>query len=140
MISAFALAVFAIRVSLPTLTRRWGEFQILLFAIGFAGAVFLLFPLFRDPWLLAAASFLLGLGCGVGQPMSMSLIYSLSPPGRASEGAGLRVMFNHFTHLVVPLAFGGIGTAFGFTPVFISCSALLMGTSWYGHYTTRRAT
>ena len=138
-ISAFALAVFSIRVALPTLSRHWGEFQILLFAIGFAGAVFLLFPLFRDPWLLAAASFLLGLGCGVGQPMSMSLIYSLSPPGRASEGAGLRVMFNHFTHLVVPIAFGGIGTAFGFTPVFVSCSALLMGTSWYGHYTTRRA-
>jgi MFS family permease len=137
-ISAFALAVFVIRVALPTLTRHWGEFEILLFAIGFAGAVFLLFPLFRDPWLLAAASFLLGLGCGVGQPMSMSLIYSLSPPGRASEGAGLRVMFNHFTHLVVPIAFGGIGTAFGFTPVFVSCSALLMSTSWYGQYTTRR--
>ena len=138
-ISAFALAVFAIRVALPTLSRHWGEFQILLFAIGFAGAVFLLFPLFRDPWLLAAASFLLGLGCGVGQPMSMSLIYSLSPLGRASEGAGLRIMFNHFTHLVVPLAFGGIGTAFGFAPVFVCCSALLMSTSWYGHYSVRRA-
>jgi MFS family permease len=136
-ISAFALAVFAIRVSLPSLARQWSEFQILLFAIGFAGAVFLLFPLFRDPWLLAGASFLLGLGCGVGQPMSMSLIYSLSPPGRASEGAGLRIMFNHFTHLVVPLAFGGIGTAFGFTPVFVSCAALLMGTSWYGHYSIK---
>src|SRR5687767_15227001 len=54
-ISAFALAVFAIRVALPSLTRHWGEFQILLFAIGFAGAVFLLFPLLRDPWLLAGA-------------------------------------------------------------------------------------
>lgn len=137
-ISGFALAVFLIRVVLPRLTRNWGEFQILLYAIGFAGAVFLLFPLFRDPWLLAAASFLLGLACGVGQPMSMSLIYSLSPPGRASEGAGLRVTFNHFTHLVVPLAFGGIGTVFGFAPVFVSCSALLMGTSWYGHYSVRR--
>jgi MFS family permease len=137
-ISAFALAVFAIRVVLPRLVRQWSEFQILLYAIGFAGAVFLLFPLFRDPWLLAAASFLLGLGCGVGQPMSMSLIYGLAPPGRASEGAGLRVTFNHFTHLVVPLAFGGIGTAFGFGPVFVSCSALLIGSSWYGHYTGRR--
>jgi MFS family permease len=137
-ISAFALAVFVIRVALPRLARRWSEFQILLYAIGFAGAVFLLFPLFREPYLLAIASFLLGLGCGVGQPMSMSLIYSLSPPGRASEGAGLRVTFNHFTHLVVPLAFGGIGTAFGFAPVFVSCSALLLGSSWYGHYAERR--
>lgn len=138
-ISAFALAVFAIRVALPRLSQHWSELQILLYAIGFAGAVYLLFPLFHDPWLLAAASFLLGLGCGVGQPMSMSLIYSLAPPGRASEGAGLRVTFNHFTHLVVPLAFGGIGTAFGFAPVFVSCSALLIGSSWYGHYTGRRA-
>jgi len=138
-ISTFAAAVFAIRVALPGLTRRLSEFQILLYAIGFAGAVFLLFPLFRDPYLLAAASFLLGLGCGVGQPMSMSLIYSLAPPGRASEGAGLRVTFNHFTHLVVPLAFGGIGTAFGFAPVFVSCSAVLIGGSWYGHFSVKRA-
>lgn len=138
-ISMFALAVFAIRVALPRLARKWTEFEILLYAIGFAGAALLLFPLFRDPYLLALASFVLGLGCGVGQPMSMSLIYSLSPPGRASEGAGLRVTFNHFTHLVVPLAFGGIGTVFGFAPVFVSCSALLLGGSWYGVFTARRA-
>jgi len=138
-ISMFAAAVFAIRVALPALARKWSEFQILLRAIGFAGAALLLFPLFQNPFLLAAASFVLGLGCGVGQPMSMSLIYSLSPPGRASEGAGLRVTFNHFTHLVVPLAFGGIGTAFGFAPVFFSCSALLLGGSWYGHFSERKS-
>ncbi len=138
-ISSFAAAVFAIRVALPALARRWSEFQILLYAIGFAGLVFVLFPFLQNPFLLAAASFLLGLGCGVGQPMSMSLIYSLAPPGRASEGAGLRVTFNHFTHLVVPLAFGGIGTAFGFVPVFATCSALLVGSSWYGHFSVRRA-
>jgi len=138
-ISMFAAAVFVIRVALPRLARIWSEFEILLYAIGFSGAALLLFPLFRDPYLLAAASFVLGLGCGVGQPMSMSLIYSLSPAGRASEGAGLRVMFNHFTHLVVPLAFGGIGTAFGFVPVFVSCSALLLGGSGYGIWSERRS-
>ena len=138
-ISMFAAAVFTIRVALPGMARRLSEIQILLYAIGFAGAVFLLFPLFRDPYLLAVASFLLGLGCGVGQPMSMSLIYSLSPPGRASEGAGLRVTFNHFTHLVVPLAFGTIGTAFGFGPVFFSCSAVLLGGSGFGYWFDRRS-
>jgi MFS family permease len=138
-ISTFALAVFAIRMALPRLLARLGEFEILLYAIAISGAAFLLFPLFRDPYLLAAVSFLLGLGCGVGQPMSMSLIYSLSPPGRASEGAGLRVMFNHFTHLVVPIAFGGMGTLLGFAPVFVSCSALLLGGSGYGYYKTVRS-
>jgi predicted MFS family arabinose efflux permease len=138
-ISTFALAVFSIRIALPRFARRWNEFELLLYAIGFAGAALLLFPLFRDPYMLAFASFVLGLGCGVGQPMSMSLIYSLSPSGRASEGAALRVMFNHFTHLVVPLAFGGLGTVFGFAPVFISGSALLLGGSWYGQLSERKA-
>lgn len=138
-ISTFAAAVFSIRLALPRLSRKWSEFELLLYAIGFAGAALLLFPLFRDPYLLAVASFVLGLGCGVGQPMSMSLIYSLSPIGRASEGAALRVMFNHATHLVVPLVFGGLGTVMGFAPVFISGSALLLGGSWYGQFTERKS-
>jgi len=137
-ISMFAVAVFAIRVVLPRLARMLSEFEILLYAIGFSGAALLLFPFFRDPYLLALSSFVLGLGCGVGQPMSMSLIYSLSPAGRASEGAGLRVMFNHFTHLVVPLAFGAVGSAFGFVPVFVSCSALMLGGCGYGFWVERR--
>jgi MFS family permease len=137
-IGMFATAVFMIRVVLPRIARMLTEFEILLWAIGFSGVALLLFPLFHDPYLLAAASFVLGLGCGVGQPMSMSLIYSLSPAGRASEGAGLRVTFNHFTHMVVPLAFGAIGTAFGFWPVFVSCSALMLGGSGYGFWWERR--
>jgi hypothetical protein len=43
-------------------------------------------------------------------------------------------MFNHCTHLVVPIAFGGLGTLFGFVPVFASCSALLIGGSYYGYW------
>jgi len=138
-ISTFALAVIAVRIALPRLARRWTEFELLLGGIGVSGAALLFFPLFSTPWLLAVVSFLLGLGCGVGQPMSMSLIYSLSPTGRASEGAALRVMFNHGTHLVVPILFGAIGSAMGFAPVFASGSALLLGGGLYGHRSSRRA-
>ncbi|MBI2296433.1 MAG: MFS transporter [Betaproteobacteria bacterium] len=140
-IGTFAVAVFAIRVVLPTLVRKWTEFEILIYMIALAGISFLLFPLTENPYLLAAVSFLLGLGVGCGQPLSGSLIYTLSPPGRAAEGAGVRVMFNNVTHLGVPLLFGGIGTAFGFAPVFVSCSALLLFGSYYGHrsHARRRA-
>jgi hypothetical protein len=47
-------------------------------------------------------------------------------------------MFNHGTHLVVPIAFGGIGSALGFAPVFISASAVLLGGSLYGLWTERK--
>ncbi len=86
----------------------------------------MLFPFFRDAYALAAIAFLLGLGCGCGQPLSMSLIYALSPRGRVAESTGLRVTVNNFAHLVIPLFFGSLGTAFGFFPVFVSNSVMLL--------------
>jgi predicted MFS family arabinose efflux permease len=135
----FAAAVFVVRMTLPHLASRLTEFQILIYAIAVAGASFLLFPLFENPVLLAMVSFLLGLGVGCGQPISGALIYHLTPAGRAAEGAGMRVMFNNGTHVMVPLAFGGLGTALGFGPVFTSCSALLLAGSYYAHRSDRAA-
>ena len=139
-IGTFAAAVFAIRIVLPSLVRRWSEFDILVYTIALAGISYLLFPLFTNAYLLAAVSFLLGLGCGCGQPISGTLIYNLAPPGRAAEGAGVRVMFNNVTHTITPLLFGGIGTALGFGPVFVSCSALLLGGSYYSYRSNRAET
>jgi hypothetical protein len=53
------------------------------------------------------------------------LIYDRAPPGRSGEALGLRLMINNFTHIVVPLLFGSLGTAFGIVPVFIANSAIL---------------
>jgi MFS family permease len=121
----FALATFVIRLVLPYLAKRFSEADILVYAVFVAAVAFALFPFFADAWVLAACAFLLGLGVGCGQPMSMSLIYSTSPPGRAAESAGVRVMVNNVMHLMIPLFFGSIGTAFGYMPVFLTNSALL---------------
>ena len=129
-LGAFALATFVIRAALPWLIRRSSEAQILLYAIFFAACVFALFPLFKNPYALGAVAFLLGLGVGCGQPMSMSLIYALAPAGRAAEAAGLRVTVNNATHLVIPLLFGTLGAAFGYAPVWLANSALLGVGGW----------
>lgn len=125
-LGVFALATFTIRVILPWMAKRHSEAQILSSSIFVAAFAFILFPFFKDPYILAAVAFLLGLGVGCGQPMSMSLIYALAPRGRAAECAGLRVTVNNFMHLVIPLAFGTVGTAFGYMPVFLSNSAMLV--------------
>ena len=124
-LGVFASATFVIRIALPHLVKRFPETRILTYAIFVAACAFALMPFFRNAFALAACGFLLGLGVGCGQPMSMSLIYALAPAGRASEAAGLRVMVNNVTHLVIPLLFGSVGTAFGYMPVFLSNSALL---------------
>jgi len=129
-LGVFALATFVIRAVLPWLVRRLSEAQILVYAIFVGAFAFTLFPLFDSPVMLCAVAFLLGLGVGCGQPMSMSLIYALAPKGRASEAAGLRVTVNNFTHLVIPLVFGSIGTAFGYAPVWLANSVLLSVGGW----------
>jgi MFS family permease len=125
-IGVCAIAAFVIRLALPHLAKRAGEPAILTYAIFVAACAFMMFPFFQNAYALVTIAFLLGLGLGCGMPMSMSLIYSLSPPGRVSESSGLRLMVNNFTHLVIPLVFGSLGAAFGFFPVFLSNSAMLV--------------
>lgn len=125
-LTTFALATFVVRPILPAWSRRCGEAPTRVYGIFISAAAFVMFPFFANPWRLAGAAFLLGLGVGSGQPMSMSLIYALAPSGRASEAAGLRVMVNNVAHLTIPLFFGSPGTAFGFVPVFVSNAAMLV--------------
>jgi hypothetical protein len=46
-------------------------------------------------------------------------------------------MFNNVMHLVVPVAFGAVGSAFGFAPVFLTNSALLFMGGYYSHRASR---
>ena len=48
--------------------------------------------------------------------------------GLSSEAAGLRVMVNNVAHLFILLFFGSLGGAFGFVPVFVTNSALLVAS------------
>ncbi len=90
-----------------------------------AGVVYLLFPFFENPWTLGIITFLLGLGLGCGQPLSMILTHSHSPEGRAGEAMGLRITANKIIQIGVPLVFGYIGGVFGLIPVFWSNAILL---------------
>ena len=124
--ACFAVATFSVRLIIPYFVKHWGEAVILMYGIFIAAFAIALFPFFANPWILGMIAFVLGLGLGSGQPMSMSLIYVLAPDGRSSEAAGLRIMINNMVHFSFPLVFGGLGTALGYFPVFLSNSALLM--------------
>jgi MFS family permease len=125
-VSAFAIAIIAVRVVVPFALKRMSEIQMLTYAMFISCVAFCLFPLCESAWPLAAVSFLLGIGCGVGQPLSMTLVYNFSPPGRTGEAAGMRITVNQFAHFVVPLVFGGLGSAAGYAVVFITNAAFLM--------------
>jgi hypothetical protein len=62
--------------------------------------------------------------------VTLMLIFSRAPAGRSGEALGVRVTINQFTHIVVPLVFGSLGTIFGVAPVFIMNSLILGGGGW----------
>jgi hypothetical protein len=55
------------------------------------------------------------------------LIFSRAPEGRSGEALGMRVTINQITHIVVPVIFGSIGSAFGLAPVFFTNALFLAG-------------
>jgi MFS family permease len=125
-VSAFAVAVILVRLVLPLGVRRTGEAPMLTYAMFVACAAFCLFPLVQAAWALAAVSFLLGVGCGVGQPLSMTMVFNASPKGRAGEATGMRITVNQVAHFAIPLAFGGLGSLVGYAPVFFTNAGLMV--------------
>jgi len=121
-----AAAAFVVRLWMPWLARRHGEARVLTWSLLMAGATYLLFPMFDQPLVMGAVSFLLGLGLGCGQPLSIVLTYNNSPPGRIGEALGIRLAVNKFTQISVPILFGSLGSSFGIAPVFWSNAALLL--------------
>ena len=132
-LGAFAAATFVVRTTLPLLVRRWGEDRVMTASMLLAGVTFPLFPFVHQVVLLLLLSFALGLGLGVGQPLSVIMTYNLAPAGRAGEALGLRFSVVNLTHMVIPLAFGTIGSALGLLTVFLANSALMLGGGYAHH-------
>lgn len=131
-LGAFAAAAFVVRAMLSWLVRRYGDQTTLIYSLYLAAATCLLIPFFSSAVVLGAIAFVLGLGLGLGQPLSVMLTYNHSPPGRAGEALGLRIAINNSIHVVVPAIFGAVGTLFGLAPVFWVNSAILAGGAYGG--------
>lgn len=123
--SAFAISIILVRVVLPFAVKRTGEAQMLTYAMFVACIAFCLFPLCQSAWPMAAVSFLLGIGCGCGQPLSMTLVFNASPKGRVGEAAGMRITVNQVAHFAIPLVFGAVGSVAGYAAVFLTNAGFL---------------
>ena len=129
--STFALATFAVRLTMPLMVKRLRQWVVMSSALAVAGSAYVVFPLVSSVPLLMALSFVLGMGLGCAQPIIMSLLYEASPPGRQSEAVGLRTSLLNASHTFIPLASGALSAAAGMAPVFWLLAALLFGGAWF---------
>ena len=79
---------------------------------------------------MIVVSFVIGIGSGVGRPLSMTLSYERSPAGRTGEVTGLRLTFHNISRIAIRLVSGTLGAAFGAAPVFWMNAANLATISW----------
>jgi len=130
-LGAAAAATFVSRALLPILIGRYSEETILLYALFLTAAMFTLIPFFTSAIVLGMICFTLGLGMGLGQPLTVMLCYRYSPAGRGGESLGLRIAINNSMHVVVPSVFGAVGAAFGLAPVFWASAGVIAAGNWY---------
>lgn len=125
-LSINASANFIVRLFMQRLIQKYKEEMVLSGCLFVSAGAFVLMPFFENFYLLAMVSFLMGLGLGCGQPLSIVMAYSRSPKGRTGEVLGVRITVNKMVQFIVPIAFGSLGSLFGFFPVFWSNGLLFI--------------
>ncbi len=122
---AAAVSVFVTRMLIPPMARRFGEERLLLYSLLLTAAALAMIPFFKTAVALGAVCFVLGLGLGLGQPLTVIIAYNHSPAGRAGEVVGLRIATNNFMHVLVPPLFGAMGSLVGLAAVFWASGVVL---------------
>jgi len=129
-LGSFAAATFMIRLAMPALSRRYHEWQVLVFTLVTSALAFGLMPLFKSTAPMMAVAFLLGLGLGSAQPNVMSLLHERSPTGRVGEALGLRTTIMNSSHVSLPLMIGAFGSVVGAGAGFWLMALALVGGGW----------
>ncbi len=125
-LGSFAVGGFVMRACLGPLTARFRVRPVLMTAMFFGAAIYVVFPHIEDYTLLLVFAFLAGGALGTGQPLTLSMVFNRSPEGRGGEVTGLRLAINNMTHVLVPSGAGFLGSLVGVAPVFLLASAFLL--------------
>lgn len=124
-LATFSAATFAVRLAMPSITRRYHEWQILSGALAAAALSYVAMPFMQHPLAMAAVAAGLGLALGTGQPNVLALLHQWAPAGRGAEAIGIRATIGNASAVVLPLAFGAAGAALGLYVVFWALALLI---------------
>ncbi|WP_138418606.1 MFS transporter [Aquibacillus sediminis] len=123
-ISLNAAGGILIRWLVPYLLTKVSRSNIVIGSIVLSGIFFTLLPLSESAVILGVISFIIGLGSGIGQPLSISSTADALPPDRIGEGLGLRLTANRLTQVSAPILFGGIAQVASVYGIFFILGAV----------------
>jgi MFS family permease len=101
------------RFFLGSLTASLGRGRLLTGSIFAASASMAVLPVHVSWAVLAAVVLVMGLGLGVGQPLTMSWLAEATPPGLRGRAMSLRLTGNRLGQVVVPSLAGAVAVGAG---------------------------
>lgn len=121
-------ASMASRLLLGTITRRVGRMRTMVGSITVSAVCLAAVTLSAPPAVLVAVVALLGLGLGIGQPLTMSWLIERTPPERRGRALSLRLAGNRIGQIAVPALLGGVAVASGAGGVLVGTSIVVAST------------
>jgi MFS family permease len=129
-LGVFAVSVSLVRLVIPALAHRLRESTVLVGAMLWTAAVFVVYPLVHAVWAMMACAIVLGVALGAVQPMIMSILHQITPEQRHGEAIALRSITINLSSTVMPLMFGLAGAAMGAATLFwVMAGALTAGST-----------
>lgn len=117
-IASFSAGSLSIRLLMSRLLPWLTSTQWLLLGLGLCVTGYALLPFSSALPVMMAMSFLLGIGPGIGLPLTLASLHAASPAGRVGEAAGLRIMLQSFQQIVLPVIVGVLAALLGVKPMF----------------------
>ena len=130
LMSAYAVASILVRFMGGTLARWYTPWQVLLAALVVASAGTFAFGSVSTMPLLLLWAFVMGLGQGIGSPMSTTAVYDAAPPERVTEASGVRLSLGMAAQTGLPLIVGSMGAVLPAAVIFWASGVLLAGGAW----------
>jgi MFS family permease len=127
LLSVRAGASLTSRFFMPQLIKWLGRKPLLVLSSAMAGAGLVLLPFVSSVPLLVGLMVVIGLGLGLGQPMTIAWVANRSSRRERGLALGVRVTGNRAALLTVPAAMGALAGASGIAAIWVALAVFLGG-------------
>jgi predicted MFS family arabinose efflux permease len=125
LLSVRAAATLVSRIFMGQLIAWLGRARLLGLSMTIAASSLLVLPFVREPVLLVGLMIVLGLGIGLGQPMTIAWVANRSPRSERGTALGVRITGNRVALIVVPTVMGAVAGAAGIAAIFVVMAVAL---------------
>ncbi|MFW0773930.1 MFS transporter [Paenarthrobacter nitroguajacolicus] len=128
MLTVRALFSMLSRLGLGSVSRRLGRMKLLIISLAISTVSLGVAAIPMPEWLLFVVMAFLGLGLGIGQPLTMSWLSAQAPEGQRGRALALRLAGNRVGQVVLPSVIGVVAVGLGAAGVFLASAVAVGGT------------